>query len=158
VRSDPDLRAVFAKRFALLTYKDPELPVEKALNDAFTVLRQSFDLPKTQDQEVLGLAGAIWKRRFDMSTQKRDLELSAAYYTRGFEQGTAQDQGYTGINAASCSTCSPNWRKPMLARPARRRRRRNSGGSGRLKFERTSSRRSPHRPRILMTRHITGGS
>jgi predicted acylesterase/phospholipase RssA len=100
VRSDPDLRAVFGKRLALLTYKDSELPVEKALNDAFTVLKQSFDLARTQDQEVLGLAGAIWKRRFDMSTQKRDLERSAAYYTRGFEQGAAQDQGYTGINAA----------------------------------------------------------
>jgi hypothetical protein len=44
VRSDPDLRGLFAKRFALLTYKDAELPVEKALNDALTVLKQSFDL------------------------------------------------------------------------------------------------------------------
>jgi predicted acylesterase/phospholipase RssA len=100
VRSNLDLRGVFGKRFALLTYKDSELPVEKALNDAFTVLRQSFDLAKTQDQEVLGLAGAIWKRRFDMSAQKRDLERSAAHYTRGSEQGAAWDQGYTGINAA----------------------------------------------------------
>jgi predicted acylesterase/phospholipase RssA len=100
VRSDPDLRALFGKRLALLTYKDSELPAEKALNDAFTVLQQSFDLPETHDQEVLGLAGAIWKRRFELSAQKRGLERSAAYYTRGFEQGTAQDQGYTGINAA----------------------------------------------------------
>jgi predicted acylesterase/phospholipase RssA len=100
VRSDPDLRAVFGKRFALATYKDSELPVEKALTDAVTVLQQSFDLANTHDQEVLGLAGAIWKRRFDMMQEKRDLERSAAYYTKGFEQGAAQDQGYTGINAA----------------------------------------------------------
>src|SRR5436305_5876000 len=100
VRSYTDLRGLFGKRFALLTYKDAELPVEKALNDALTVLKQSFDLAKTQDQEVLGLAGAIWKRRFDRSAQKRDLERSAAHYTRGSKQGAARDQGYTGINAA----------------------------------------------------------
>jgi hypothetical protein len=108
VRSDPDLRAVFAKRFALLTYKDSELPAEKALNDAFSVLKQNFDLAKTGDQEVLGLAGAISKRRFEMSAQKRDLERSAAFYTKGFEQGVAQDQGILASMPPSCSTCSPN--------------------------------------------------
>jgi len=100
VRSDPDLREKFGKRLALLTYKDSELPAEKALKDALTLLEQSFDLAKTNDQEVLGLAGAIWKRRFDLMEEKRDLERSAGYYTRGVEQGAAQDQGYTGINAA----------------------------------------------------------
>jgi predicted acylesterase/phospholipase RssA len=100
VRSDPALREEFGKRLALLTYKDSELPVEKALKDALTVLEQSFNLAKTHDQEVLGLVGAIWKRRFELSAQKRDLERSAAYYARGFKQGVAQDQGYTGINAA----------------------------------------------------------
>jgi predicted acylesterase/phospholipase RssA len=100
VRGDRPLREAFARRLALSTYKDPDLPVDKALDTALAVLRENFDLAATVDQEVLGLTGAIWKRRFEVSAQKRDLERSAAYYLRGSEQGTAGDEGYTGINAA----------------------------------------------------------
>ncbi len=100
VRGDPPLRAAFARRLALCTYKDPDLPADKALDTALAVLRENFDLAATVDQEVLGLTGAIWKRRFEVSGQKRDLERSGAYYLRGSEQGAVGDEGYTGINAA----------------------------------------------------------
>jgi len=100
VRGDPSLRAAFARRLALCTYKDPDLPADKALDTALAVLRENFDLAATVDQEVLGLTGAIWKRRFEVSGQKRDLERSGAYYLRGSEQGAVGDEGYTGINAA----------------------------------------------------------
>jgi len=100
VRGDPPLRAAFARRLALCTYKDPDLPADKALDTALAVLRENFDLAATVDQEVLGLTGAIWKRRFEVSAQKRDLERSGAYYLRGSEQGAVGDEGYTGINAA----------------------------------------------------------
>jgi hypothetical protein len=50
---------VFAKRFALLTYKDSELPVEKALNDAFTVLKQSFDLANMRKQRAADAAAKM---------------------------------------------------------------------------------------------------
>jgi hypothetical protein len=100
VRGDPSLRTAFARRLALCTYKDPDLPADKALDTALAVLRENFDLAATVDQEVLGLTGAIWKRRFEVSAQKRDLELSGAYYLRGSEQGAVGDEGYTGINAA----------------------------------------------------------
>ena len=100
VRGDPQLRGAFATSLALCTYKDPDLPIDQALDTALVVLRENFDLAATLDQEVLGLTGAIWKRRFEVSAQKRDLERSAAYYVRGSEQGAVGDQGYTGINAA----------------------------------------------------------
>ena len=100
VRSDASLRAALATRLALCTYKDPDLPIDKALDTALAILKENFDLAATMDREVLGLAGAIWKRRFEVSAQKRDLERSCAYYLRGSEQGAVGDDGYAGINAA----------------------------------------------------------
>jgi predicted acylesterase/phospholipase RssA len=100
VRSDASLCAGLATRLALCTYKDPDLSIDKALDTALAILKENFDLAATMDQEVLGLAGAIWKRRFEVSAQKRDLERSCAYYLRGSGQGAVGDEGYTGINAA----------------------------------------------------------
>src|SRR5262249_29724180 len=65
VRGDVPLRAAIAKKLALCTYKDPDLPIDKALDTALAILKENFDLATTVDQEVLGQAGAIWKRRFE---------------------------------------------------------------------------------------------
>ena len=43
--------------------------------------------------------GAIYKRKWELDNQKQQLERALNYYQRGYEQGTAKDQGYTGINA-----------------------------------------------------------
>ena len=94
------LRTWFAQQHALCTYKDPDLPVLKALDQALDILRGSFDLTNTSDQETLGIAGGIHKRRWQATGQKGELERSHHYYRRGFDVGPEKDSGYTAINAA----------------------------------------------------------
>ncbi|HEY8460772.1 MAG TPA: tetratricopeptide repeat-containing protein [Blastocatellia bacterium] len=96
----PDNRLRFAQRLALLTYRDPDLPPEEKLKDAFRILCEADDIQKTKNQETLGLAGAIHKRLWELDGQKQHLERSMAFYLRGYEQGVEGDFGYTGINAA----------------------------------------------------------
>lgn len=84
----------------MLTYKDPDLPIDEALNSALSILSGIADLKTTNDQETLGLAGAIYKRWWEAYGQRDDLERSLDYYLRGQAQGADQDQGYTAINAA----------------------------------------------------------
>jgi predicted acylesterase/phospholipase RssA/tetratricopeptide (TPR) repeat protein len=94
------LRTWFAQQHALCIYKDPDLPVLKALDQALDILLGSFDLTNTSDQETLGIAGAIHKRRWQATGQKGELERSHHYYRRGFDGGAEKDNGYTAINAA----------------------------------------------------------
>lgn len=89
-----------AQDHALATYKDPDLPAEEKLDRAFEILQEGDDLRITVNQETLGLAGAIFKRRWELNGLKQNLEHSLAYYLRGHEQGVEKDNGYTGINAA----------------------------------------------------------
>jgi predicted acylesterase/phospholipase RssA len=96
----PDTRLKLAQQLALVTYKDPDLPPDEKLDDAFNILREADDPHNTKNQETLGLAGAIHKRRWELDGQKQHLERSLAFYLRGYEQGVEGDCGYTGINAA----------------------------------------------------------
>jgi predicted acylesterase/phospholipase RssA len=89
-----------AQRLALATYKDPDLPPDEKFDDALKILREADNLRTTRDQETLGLAGAIHKRRWELDGQKQHLERSLAFYLRGYEHGAERDYGYTGINAA----------------------------------------------------------
>lgn len=100
VIGDPKLRLKVAQKLALCTYKDADLPADQKLDDAQRVLQAADDLRTTTDQETLGLAGAIYKRKWELTAQERYLEISLAYYYRGYEQGVAKDYGYTSINAA----------------------------------------------------------
>ncbi|MGV1047769.1 MAG: patatin-like phospholipase family protein [Solirubrobacterales bacterium] len=84
---------------ALATYKDPDTPVSVRLRRALEILADGEDLATTTCQETLGLAGAILKRRWELTTRISDLEDSFSYYHRGYEQGV-DDGGYTAINAA----------------------------------------------------------
>ncbi len=95
-----DKRLKIVQQQALCTYKDPDLPRHTALERALSLLTVHADLEKTKDQETLGLAGAILKRQWEVDGAKQHLELSLAFYRRGYDQGVAGDQGYTGINAA----------------------------------------------------------
>jgi predicted acylesterase/phospholipase RssA len=100
VMGDPATRRRVAQKRALSTYKDPDLATDLKLERALAILRETDDLDATKDQETLGLAGAIFKRQWELTGQERHLETSAAYYWRGYEQGVESDFGYTGINAA----------------------------------------------------------
>jgi predicted acylesterase/phospholipase RssA len=93
-------RLKLAQQLALVTYKDPDLPPDEKLDEAFDILRSVDDPQTSTNQETLGLAGAIYKRRWELDGQKQHLERSLAFYLRGYELGVEGDHGYTGINAA----------------------------------------------------------
>jgi predicted acylesterase/phospholipase RssA len=96
----PQQRVLVAQKLALSTYKDPDLPADARLERALDVLRRVDDLAATRDQETLGLAGAIYKRMWELFGVERDLETSCAYYLRGHRVGVRTDYGYNGVNAA----------------------------------------------------------
>lgn len=87
---------------ARCTYKDPELGAWHRFDRALEILDQADPLASTTDQETLGLAGAILKRRWEVEGHPFHLERAFAYYYRGYAQGPESDHGYTGINAAYC--------------------------------------------------------
>ncbi len=108
-----DLLWLFQQR-ALCTYKDNDLPADKRLDDALALLDEgealyrdetpapgklSF-LNNTSDQETLGIAGAVYKRKWEIDSQWQQLERSLLYYRKAYAEGPANDFGYTGINAA----------------------------------------------------------
>jgi predicted acylesterase/phospholipase RssA len=97
---NPANRLKLSQQLALVTYKDPDLPPDEKLYDAFNILREADNPQTTKNQETLGLAGAIHKRLWESEGQKQHLERSLAFYLRGYEQGVEGDTGYTGINAA----------------------------------------------------------
>jgi predicted acylesterase/phospholipase RssA len=98
---DAVLRRKLRQQHALCTYKDPELVTESALDDAIAILTsEDEDLRTTHDQETLGIAGAIYKRKWEIDGNKEQLERSLAYYGRGRALGIERDDGYTAINTA----------------------------------------------------------
>jgi predicted acylesterase/phospholipase RssA/MinD-like ATPase involved in chromosome partitioning or flagellar assembly len=99
-QSPESLRRRLAQKHAVATYKDPDLPPDQKLDRAFEILQEGDDLSATSDQETLGIAGAIFKRRWEFEGRKQILERSLYYYLRGYQQGIENDIGYTGINAA----------------------------------------------------------
>jgi predicted acylesterase/phospholipase RssA len=100
-RDDKTVLSKINQQRALCTYKDSDLPVDARLEWALAILKElGEDLARTTDQETLGLAGAIYKRRWEVDSQKANLERALHYYLRGYAQGAASDFGYTGINAA----------------------------------------------------------
>jgi predicted acylesterase/phospholipase RssA len=104
LNNKPDLRLTLAQQQALCIYKDPDLPPEQRFARALEILEKDCDLDRTKDQETLGLAGAVYKYRWQWDAQRTHLEQSLAYYLRGHEAAQSNhphyDNGYTGINAA----------------------------------------------------------
>lgn len=120
-RSDPLFLKIFQKS-TLYTYKDPDLPLDWRLDRAFEILEEAEDLATTTSPESLGLAGAIFKRKWEVDSDRRQLERALFFYLRGYSLGAPEsdrgdvlgylhrnpgcvldarlDQGYTGINAA----------------------------------------------------------
>ena len=95
----PAQRTWARQQHAFCTYKDPDVPVSARLRKALQILEDGDDLDSTVDQETLGIAGAIYKRKWEATTRISDLEQALEYYQRGSQQGVGDD-GYTAINAA----------------------------------------------------------
>ncbi|KAA0579146.1 hypothetical protein FZ983_17690 [Azospirillum sp. B21] len=96
-----DLKLVQAE--ALCTYKDAYTPAHIRLDAALKLLREEAALDTTTDQETLGLAGAVYKNKWEIDGRREHLEASAALYLRGCGRGMVGprlDKGYTAINAA----------------------------------------------------------
>jgi predicted acylesterase/phospholipase RssA len=100
ISKDKTLRLRVYQQLALCTYKDQDLPEDERFSRALSILDEVEDRTTTTNQETLGLVGSIYKRIWEVDNQQQNLERSLSYYLRGYEQGPARDQGYTGINAA----------------------------------------------------------
>jgi len=91
------------QKLALATFKDPEVQLESALEEAFEVLRGG-DLADTENAETLSLAGSIQKRTWDVTSDFRALGRSLSYYRRAREVGKKEkklaDWTYAAINVA----------------------------------------------------------
>lgn len=82
-------------------YKDTERHPGQRLDEALQVLSQ-LNLADTDNHETLGLAGAIYKRKWQYSGQVQFLDQALAFYRKGHQESGTElsDQGYNGINAA----------------------------------------------------------
>lgn len=116
----PKIYVEIFQKSALYNYKDPDLPLELRLERALEILGETEDLADTKDQETLGLAGAIYKRKWEADGLPKHLDRSLFFYLRGYAQGAPEgqrreiikyletpgcvlrndDRGYCGINAA----------------------------------------------------------
>jgi tetratricopeptide (TPR) repeat protein len=85
--SPPDraLRYKLAMQYALCTYKDSDLPHAR-FDQALKILQEVDDLRTTEDVEILGLGGAIYKRRWEMDGQRSYLEQALALYLRAYKR------------------------------------------------------------------------
>src|SRR5262245_43956090 len=70
----PSRRLFLVQQQALCTYRDPDLPVDHRLDLAVEILEEIEDLSTTRNQETLGLAGAIFKRKWEAHSQRQHLE------------------------------------------------------------------------------------
>ncbi len=91
------------QQHALCTYKDMELPAARRLDRALQILKQGGPLERSMTAETLGIAGAIFKRKWDVDAKRADLESARWCYERGFEQEGDPGRDYAGINAAFVS-------------------------------------------------------
>ncbi|HVG19438.1 MAG TPA: patatin-like phospholipase family protein [Blastocatellia bacterium] len=89
-----------AQQHALCTYKDPDLPLDSRLDQALEILGQAEHIRVTRNQDSLAIAGAVYKLKWEIDSQKQQLERSLSYYLRGYKEGIESDHGYNAINAA----------------------------------------------------------
>ncbi|MGH2949586.1 MAG: tetratricopeptide repeat-containing protein, partial [Solirubrobacteraceae bacterium] len=88
------------QQHALCTYKDLELPAGRRLDRALAILEEGGPLDRSTSAETLGIAGAIYKRRWEVNAKRADLENALWCYRRGFEQEDHPERWYAGVNAA----------------------------------------------------------
>ena len=102
------------QKLARFIYKDHSLPSSFKFDRALKELKTRNGLMTSQSCETLGLAGAIYKRKWQYDHQFRNLSLSCHYYQKGYEYWQKyisggndllqfheqNDQGFTAINYA----------------------------------------------------------
>ncbi|MBF0107746.1 MAG: patatin-like phospholipase family protein [Magnetococcales bacterium] len=100
---EPERQAFHSAR-AVAIYKDPELLDDLKLDQALHDLKKNLDLDVAEDPELLGVAGAICKRKWETTGHLHDLKEALTYYLRGWNTSTRSeskvDRSYPGINAA----------------------------------------------------------
>lgn len=90
--SDPKLRLKIRQQAAVCTYKDTDLPADERLARALDILSTCEPLSESKSQETLGIAGAIYKRKWEVDSQRQQLERSLFYYLRGYALGAPPDR------------------------------------------------------------------
>lgn len=100
--ADPRQRHWVFQQLALCTYKDEELPPEKRFAQALAILETHLGVRAAacDDAEVLGLAGAVYKRKWEHGGQLEHLHTALYFYRRGWQEGTGREQASCGVNAA----------------------------------------------------------
>ncbi len=88
------------QQYALCTYKDLELPAARRLDRALQILNEGGPLDDSTNAETLGLAGAIFKHKWQLEAKRFDLESASWCYGRGLEQEADPRRDYAGVNAA----------------------------------------------------------
>lgn len=105
----------YYQQLALCTYKDPDLPSAVKFQLAESYLSKIGEPLESDNSEILGIMGSIYKRRWVYDNQFRNLLFSRHYYQLGYEvwklkcveplgkfdkNVDQQDAGYTAINYA----------------------------------------------------------
>jgi predicted acylesterase/phospholipase RssA len=103
------------QQHALCTYKDPDLPVLRRLDRGLEILTEGESLHESVDGETLSIAGAIYKRKWEVEGDTSLLESALACYSRAYEAAKrglssegqfvvrlkrANALGYPGVNVA----------------------------------------------------------
>lgn len=98
---DDELRNLIEQKQVVATYKDEERSLGDRLDAALKQLSEGpLQLASSRDPETLGLAGAVYKRKWLFDLQLRNLQLSFDCYYKGYLLREDKDNGFTGINAA----------------------------------------------------------
>jgi hypothetical protein len=104
----PGLRFAVLRALVVCTYKSPDQPLDRRLNEATALakglLQELENAPDGGDtgrrQDMLGILGSIYKLRWSAEGLRDHLENSLAYYRKGMQVGIEHDNGYTAINVA----------------------------------------------------------
>lgn len=94
------------QRLALCTYKDPDIHPSRSLNEAERLLVAiGLNSDDCTDAETLGLGGAVFKRKGELTGQLEALLKSLECYRRGWSarnglNGHIDKNAYCGVNAA----------------------------------------------------------
>jgi predicted acylesterase/phospholipase RssA len=88
------------QQHALCTYKDVELPAARRLDRALEILGGPARIAASRSAETLGIAGAIYKRRWEVEAKRVDLENSLWCYGQGYTMAGDPRREYAGVNAA----------------------------------------------------------
>lgn len=91
------------QQHGLCTYKDMELPAARRLDRALQILTEGGSLESNGSAETLGIAGAIFKRKWEVDAKRKDLDSARWCYERGFGVEGDPEREYAGINAAFVS-------------------------------------------------------